>query len=162
MNKKPLFKALATGFVAGIILYGILAPQVITADVNNSSSALSTATLVKDGRLTICKLDKSNYEVVKTIKMTITAYSSTVDQTDDTPFLTASQKQVADGIIAINGLPFGTKVRIPSLYGEKIFTVEDRMNSRYGKLKRADIWFESTQDAIKFGAKFAHIEILES
>ncbi len=162
MNTKPLFKSLVTGLVAGIVVYGILAPQVIHADVQNITSGIEAGTLVKDGRLTVCKLDKSHYEVVKKVKMVITGYSSTPDQTDDTPFLTASQKHVEDGIIAINGLPFGTKVRIPSLYGDKVFTVEDRMNSRYGQLKRADIWFENTKDAINFGAKSAHIEILES
>ena len=161
MNKKPLFKALATGFVAGIVLYGILAPQVINANTINLKSAIASATLVHNGRLTVCKLDKSHYEVVKTVKMTITAYSSTVDQTDDTPFLTASQKHVQDGFIAINGLKFGTKVRIPELYGEKVFTVEDRMHPRKGT-RHADIWFEEYRDAKNFGVKFSEIEILES
>ncbi|MBI2674482.1 MAG: 3D domain-containing protein, partial [Candidatus Yanofskybacteria bacterium] len=56
------------------------------------------------------------------------AYSSTPDQTDDTPFITAWGTQVRDGIIAANFLPFGTLVKMPDLYGDKIFTVEDRMN----------------------------------
>jgi 3D (Asp-Asp-Asp) domain-containing protein len=93
--------------------------------------------------------------------MMVTAYSSTPDQTDDTPFITASGKHVADGIIANNMLPFGTKVRFPALYGDKIFVVQDRMHSRKG-LYHADIWFADTQEAKEFGAKITNIEVLES
>src|SRR3989344_1966573 len=59
------------------------------------------------------------------------AYSSTPDQTDDSPFITAWNTRVRDGIIAANFLPFGTKIKIPDAYGDKIFIVEDRMNRRY-------------------------------
>jgi 3D (Asp-Asp-Asp) domain-containing protein len=101
------------------------------------------------------------FEVVKKVKMIVTAYSSTPDQTDDSPFITASNKRVADGIIANNMLPFGTKVRIPELYGDKIFVVEDRMHRRKG-LYHADIWMEEYQDAKNFGAKITYIEVIES
>ncbi len=165
MNKKPLFKAIVTGFVAGIILYGVLAPQVIHADMENSTSIIDSATLVKNGKLTICKLDKTHFEVVKVIKgVVFTAYSSTADQTDDSPFLTAWQTPVRDGVIAMNGMPFGTKVRIPKLYGDKVFTIEDRMNSKYNGKNRADIWFPGEQagkrEAFKFGVQKADMEII--
>jgi len=92
--------------------------------------------------------------------MIITAYSSTEDQTDSTPFITASQKQVADGIVANNMLPFGTNVKIPELYGDKIFTVEDRMHYRKGYY-HLDIWFPTREEAKNFGVKKAHIEIID-
>ena len=95
----------------------------------------------------------------KTIRAVLTAYSSTPDQTDDTPFITASGKHVANGVIAYNKLPFGTKVRIPELYGNKIFTVWDRMHQR---MKHFDIWFADTQEAKNFGAKITTIEVVES
>lgn len=88
----------------------------------------------------------------------ITAYSSTRDQTDSTPFITASGVRVRDGVMAANFLPFGAKVRIPTLFGDKIFTVEDRMNPRYPN--RLDIWFASRADAQQFGARVAEIEVL--
>jgi len=100
-------------------------------------------------------------KVVKTIKVIITAYSSTPEETDSTPFITAANTAVRDGIIANNLLPFGTKVRIPELYGDKVFTVEDRMSSKKGYY-HFDIWFPSHQEAEKFGAKLTHIEVLES
>lgn len=92
--------------------------------------------------------------------MIITAYSSTEDQTDSTPFITASQKQVADGIVANNMLPFGTEVKIPELYGDKVFTVEDRMHYRKGYY-HLDIWFPTREEAEEFGVKKAYIEVIE-
>lgn len=95
----------------------------------------------------------------KKIKAVITAYTSTPDQTDSDPFTAASGKRVYDGMIAANGLPFGTKIKIPSLYGDKVFTVDDRMNSRYG-FGRMDIWFDSSKgEAMKFGVKRVEVEI---
>jgi len=89
----------------------------------------------------------------------VTAYSSTVDQTDSTPFITASNSHVRDGIVAANFLRFGTKVRFPNIYGDKIFVVEDRMNSKYPH--RIDIWMRSREEAKEFGAKIVLIEIIK-
>lgn len=92
-------------------------------------------------------------------RATITAYTSTADQTDSTPFIAASGKRVHDRMIAANGLPFGTIVKIPSLYGDKEFVVEDRMNARY-TLGRMDIWLDATKaEARKFGVKRVDVEI---
>lgn len=91
-------------------------------------------------------------------RVIITAYSSTPDQTDSTPFITASNTRVRDGIVAANFLPFGTQIKIPAVYGDKIFTVEDRMKSN----KKVDIWFPTRREALNFGAKIAEIEILET
>ncbi len=98
-------------------------------------------------------------KVTKWVSMT--AYSSTVDQCDSTPFITANGSRVRDGIVAANFVPFGTKIRIPSIFGDKIFTVEDRMNSRYQS--RVDIWMNTRQEAIIFGYKRQiEIEIVSS
>ena len=95
------------------------------------------------------------------ISVVVTAYSSTVQQTDSTPFITASGKWVEEGIAANNLLPFGTKIRIPELYGDKTFVIEDRMNRRKGYY-HVDIWFPSYWEALDFGAKRTYIEVLES
>lgn len=95
----------------------------------------------------------------KKILAVITAYSSTVDQCDDDPFVAASGKRVYDGMIAANFLPFGTKIKIPSLYGDKIFTVDDRMNARYG-YGRMDIWMDAPRSEVNaFGVKRVEIEV---
>jgi len=97
----------------------------------------------------------------KQLNVVLTAYSSTIEETDDTPFITANGSIVRDGIVANNLLPFGTKIRIPELYGNKIFTVEDRMNARKSKY-HFDIWFPSHDSATDFGVKSTYIEIIES
>jgi len=100
-------------------------------------------------------------QIVRSLPVVVTAYSSTVWQTDDTPFITAAGTRVRDGIVANNLLPFGTKVRMPEIYGDKIFVVEDRMNSRKGYY-HVDIWFPSYEEAKNFGAERTYIEILEN
>ena len=99
-------------------------------------------------------------KVVRKMNVIVTAYSSTVLQTDETPLITASGTGVKDGIVANNLLPFGTRIRIPEIYGDKIFMVEDRMSWKSGNY-HVDIWEDSYQDALNFGAKRTYIEILE-
>lgn len=145
-----LVSSIFAGILVGVCLLGIVMPVATNADLVNTSSASYVA-----------KATNMALRAVKTINVVITAYSSTPDQTDDTPFITASGKHVADGIIANNMLPIGTKVRIPSLYGDKIFTVEDRMNKRKSNY-HIDIWMPDRPSAINFGVKTAEIEVLES
>lgn len=97
--------------------------------------------------------------VAKTMRVFITAYSSTPEQTDDTPFITASGKHVRDGIVATNLLPLGTKIKIPEIYGNRIFVVEDRMNARNNQ--HVDIWFPTYWEAKYFGIKRASVVVLE-
>ena len=97
-------------------------------------------------------------KVVKTMKIVVTAYSSTEAQTDDTPFITASNTLVRDGIIASNLLPFGTKVRFPELNPKKIYIVEDRLALKNSH--KVDIWFPSVESALNFGVKVLTMEVL--
>ena len=102
--------------------------------------------------------DNSVIQVKSRKGVTITAYSSRVEETDSTPFIAASGKRVHDGMVAANWLPMGTKVRIPAFFGDKIFVVEDRMHAR--NAEKLDIWFASTEAARNFGVKIATVEIL--
>lgn len=96
----------------------------------------------------------------RTYRMDLTAYTSTVEECDNDPFITADGSVTRDGIVATNVLPFNTRIRIPAVFGDKIFTVHDRMNKRYGK--RVDIWMERKEDMREFGIKrSAFIEVLE-
>lgn len=87
-----------------------------------------------------------------------TAYSSTKDQTDESPFITAMGTHVRSGVIAANFLPLGTVVKIPELFGNKTFVVEDRMHSRY--FYQIDIWFPSRGEAKDFGIRKIKIEVI--
>jgi 3D (Asp-Asp-Asp) domain-containing protein len=89
----------------------------------------------------------------------VTAYSSSPDETDDTPFTTANNTEVHDGVIATNLLPFGTLVKIPDYFGDKVFMVEDRMHRR--KTNFVDIWMPSKERAKNFGIHYTEILVLE-
>lgn len=95
----------------------------------------------------------------RTRMVKITAYTSAPEETDDTPFITATGNTVRDGIVATNFLPFGTRIQIPKLFGEKVFVVDDRMHPRMKNV--VDIWMEDKQEALKFGFKNAEIAILD-
>lgn len=102
--------------------------------------------------------------VIAKKQVVATAYSSTVDQTDSTPCITANGFDLCENgkeeIIANNGLKFGTKVRIPELFGSRVFIVSDRMNARYGG-NRIDIWMTSREAAKNFGARVVEMEIVK-
>lgn len=101
--------------------------------------------------------------VVKRSFHAITAYNSEVGQCDNSPCITANGFNVCEhgkeDTIAANFLRFGTKVKIPELFGDRIFFVRDRMNKKYSD--RVDIWMKNKSDAVKFGIKRAQIVVVE-
>ena len=110
------------------------------------------------------KLPENKEWSIKEMKFRqITAYNSEAGQCDDSPCITANGfnvcKNKAEDTVAANSLTFGTKIRIPELFGNKIFIVRDRMNSRYHD--RIDIWMTKKQTALNFGFKISKVEILE-
>ena len=133
--------------------------------LENSSYAfypkdLNPEIITLQGNTLISMLNPCPSKPSRKIKMIITAYSSTPDQTDSTPFITASNIMVRDGIVANNGLAFGTKVRIPEIFGNRIFVIEDRMHPRKGYY-HLDIWKASREQALNFGVKKTIVEIIE-
>ncbi len=155
------FKTIKVSLVLGVLLIEVMFPTLAmtaNADIlaNNKEKELTVAESSEGKLVHLAKGVKLPNKVVKTV---LTAYSSTPDQTDDDPFIAASGKRVYDGMIAANWLPMGTKIKIPSLYGEKIFTVDDRMNARYG-YGRMDIWMDAPRAQVrKFGVKRAVVEV---
>lgn len=102
--------------------------------------------------------DIPNRPVRAAFYATVTAYSSSVDETDSDPFTTAAGTRTRAGVVAYNHLPFGTKVRLPEIFGDQAFVIEDRLRpgaSRY----HFDIWLPSKAEAKQWGAKVVKIEI---
>ncbi len=101
--------------------------------------------------------------IIRTSTHIITAYNSEVSQTDSSPCITANGfnvcKHKTEDTIAANFLKFGTKVKIPALFGNRIFIVRDRMNVRYSN--RIDVWMKNKQSALKFGVKIAKIVVIK-
>lgn len=105
-----------------------------------------------------------NSDAIKWSKhFVVTAYNSDAGQTDNSPCITANNFDVCrhgvEDTIAANFLPFEAKVRIPELFGDKVFVVRDRMNKRFSN--RVDVWMLEKPDAINFGVKIAKIQVLK-
>jgi len=159
IKKSPIEFALI-GFLIIILAY-VSIPLEASASVDmdraNATLALEVENIQNQFR-SFGQLPKSgtrNPAYVMTVPAT--AYNSLAGQTDDTPFITASGTTTRHGVLAANFLPIGTRVKIPEIYGDDVFIVEDRMNARYDK--RVDIWMESYSDAIQFGYKNIQIEV---
>ncbi len=83
-----------------------------------------------------------------TVAGIVTAYTSSVDETDDRPWETAAGTLARDGIAACpSEYPFGTEVEIAG----RVFVCEDRMNGRYRDAEHFDVWVKSKEVAFAFG-----------
>ena len=151
---------------ASLALFGMLynlvfsSASAIEIDKNIVELMPADGLAMVQGQALIQSSNPDTSKVVAQKLVAVTAYSSTADQTDSTPFITASGTNVRDGIVACNFLRFGTKVRFPQLYGDKIFVVEDRMALKNSH--KIDIWFTTRNEAKEFGVKYLQVEILES
>ena len=86
-----------------------------------------------------------------------TGYNAEVGQTDSDPLTMASGKRVYIGAIACPAtMEFGTKIKVQ----DKIYTCEDRMNKRYRYSNHFDIFFETKDEAIKFGRRQLEFEVI--
>jgi len=158
--KKFLLLLITAGLSASLLGFSILAVKDVLVD-NSIENLFYELPAIQGNSLLAVSNPEAPAKVVKMLRVVATGYSSTVEQTDSTPFITASGSTVKDGIVANNLLPFGTEIRIPELYGDKIFVVEDRMNKRKGYY-HVDIWFPEYAQAKEFGAKNIYIEVLSS
>lgn len=93
------------------------------------------------------------------IDVTVTAYSPSEEECDSDPYVTAFQKPVKEGTIAISrdlenelGWRVGDRIHLGDL---GIFEVNDRMHYRWKK--RVDIFFHDQEKAVSFGIKQAKV-----
>ncbi len=165
ISKIPVFFIVLGIFVAGVPIFELSLQRAGTSLISDDlASALNQRELIFLEENTLISAANSSQpepKVVRKLPVVVTAYSSSVWQTDDDPYVTAAGTWVRDGIVANNKYPFGTKIRFPEIYGDKIFVVEDRMNWKKGNY-HFDIWFSSYWEAKNFGAKRTYIEILEN
>jgi 3D (Asp-Asp-Asp) domain-containing protein len=87
---------------------------------------------------------------------TVTAYSSSPDETWGDPFITASGRRVFDGLVACpRAFPFGTMVII----GDRTYHCYDRLHRKYDN--RFDIWMSTKNAALDFGKRRLLVEVVE-
>lgn len=138
----------------------VSAAETVNTETSESISLTSTPPTVQREPLRLPTVQDKPTPPAQQVKVyRSSAYSSTPDQTDGDPFTTASGSKVRPGTIATNCLPFGTKVRIPDHFGDRIFTVEDRMHPRWG-CGKIDIWMADRATALEWGVRTVTIEIL--
>lgn len=145
--------ALSIALVA--VVAASLFPRVVRAAAMDASDTIWMQSWVPTAFVNVLPIAKEKPRRV--MYVTVTAYSSTPDQTDDSPFIAATGKRVHDGMVAANFLRFGTRVRFPDNYGDKNFFVEDRMHERFSD--RMDIWMETREEAMQFGIRRIKVEI---
>ena len=150
-------RLLLTIFSVGVVITGF---SDFTQIKENKNSELipyfNESGLFVEGNSIVAPNNPSPYSPSSARKMRVilTAYSSSFDETWGDPFITASGERTRDGIVANNCLPFGTIVEIDGMY----FEVLDRKNSRYG-CEWFDIWQPSKEAALKFGIKRDYAKI---
>ena len=122
------------------------------------AAALNPAVLgvASDGPLTYPRQSSLALEPGALLQVRATAYSSTVDQTDSTPFITAAGTRVRPGVIAANFLPLGTTVRI----GGHLYVVEDRLSRQFDGEYVVDIWQPTRAEATAFGSRMITIQLI--
>jgi len=108
-------------------------------------------------------LERAKYRMrtQRFIPVVVTAYNPVASQTDSTPEITASNKRVRPGIVALSrdieeefGFRFGDPVFIVGL---GFFVFEDRMHKRW--TRRVDILTLSRKAAKTFGVKYSFLVV---
>ncbi|MFA6250980.1 MAG: hypothetical protein WC686_05825 [Candidatus Shapirobacteria bacterium] len=136
--------------------------NVILTDIKNETTPSAIGVKIAKNEVEIS--DITGLKITNHGYHQMTAYTSEAAQTDNSPCTTANGFNVCEhGIedtIAANFLKFGTKVRIPELFGNRVFIVRDRMNKRHPE--RLDVWFKDKGQALKFGIKLARVEVVEN
>ncbi len=146
--------------ILSILIILILAIIFSETAISPIKAFVEPQTITDDIFLENNKSDLNSKNNRKTFIVTVTGYSSSYDETDDDPYITASGEIPYYGVVATNFLPIGTKIKIPSLFGEKIFVVKDRMNPRY--YYRIDVWFPTKDAALNFGIHHnVEVEVLD-
>ncbi|MFH1171342.1 MAG: hypothetical protein V1778_02285 [bacterium] len=157
---RPYFWQLAT-LSALLPFVGFWPALVLSGTAGPASAASASENVAEEKPPQYFPLPQvAEYGIKRTIRLTVTAYSSTPDQTDASPLITASGTLVRDGILAHNFLPFGTRIRFPEMFGDKVFVVEDRMRADKGQYL-ADMWMPTREQAQLWGARVLTMEVLD-
>lgn len=141
---KKVYEVACSLAVLGVLVGSLFNPQLVNTETNKVvANALNPFTQTLEdvtGRESAVEFPEiKEVSPLRILKVMATAYSSDPWQTDSTPCKPAMDfdlcenylKYGIEDTIAANFLPLGAKVRFPELYGDKVFTVRDRMNVKY-------------------------------
>ncbi|MCA9837001.1 MAG: 3D domain-containing protein [Trueperaceae bacterium] len=169
-------KLLVVAAVMVALITAFTTPNLIDISVNPKV----TVTIVKPQPVVDENAPLAGPEASYSLTVKSTAYNSLVEQTDDTPHITAIGTTTRFGIIAVSrdllgqNIPYGSLVRLKDLgswyngrgYGkyqtmldrQGLFIVEDTMNPR--KTNQIDVWFPHMSDALNWGVRQVELEVV--
>lgn len=99
-------------------------------------------------------LSKAEYSERVIRGVTITSYNNDINQTDDTPNVTASNRPVREGMVAVSRdflsyAKYGDLIYVDCF--DRWFIVDDTMNKRF--TKRVDIFLFDRKESLKINKK---------
>jgi len=166
MRLSGYFITLASGVLFGLLIsaYGIRTHKDTINELRNQVTELQQDLAYYDSELqrddaifmSIFGDDWNRSKPMYRTQVKVTAYSSRVEETDDSPHLTSSNVYVRRGIVALSqdlravGIEDGDVV---FLSGYGLLYVEDDMNPR--KRKQVDVWMADTKAALLHGVRTA-------
>lgn len=93
----------------------------------------------------------------ETMLAEVSAYTSSVDETDDTPNINAAGTKPGPGSIACpSRYEFGTEIVIR----DESYFCDDRMNPRYSGGDYFDIWMETKPEAFQWGRRQVEVKVI--
>lgn len=95
-------------------------------------------------------LDEQQVKIFKKMPAVVTAYSSTEEETDDTPDITATGKTAGWGAIAVDPseIPMGSMIYVPGYGWGEAVDIGGKVKGRM-----IDIWMESPAKAREWGRR---------
>jgi len=144
-----------TGLMGYVALAGLLFGYVCFSDTraekielkdNNASSIIQV-----ESKYDLSKAEYSE-RVIKDV--VVTSYNNDIDQTDDTPNVTASNRPVREGMVAVSRdflsyVTYGDLIYVNCF--DRWFIVDDTMNKRF--TKRIDIFLFDRKESLKINKK---------
>ncbi len=178
-------KLLALGLVITALITAFSAPREPTVDVSDSGAvelSISPVAVIRDTPVEPDSRFSVNVGPVSnpTFVLRATGYNSLSNQTDSTPFVTATGARTRFGIVAVSrdllgdAIPYGSLIRLKDLGSyytgrgagafqhlldsQGLFIVEDTMHSR--KSQQMDVWFPEYSTAISWGVRRIEVEVV--
>lgn len=172
-------KLMALGLVVTALITAFTAPRqepVPEVVLSLSPSVVVLDDAVAHGLFSVAVGPSAN----PTATLRATGYNSHANQTDSTPFITATGARTRFGIVAVSrdllgtDLPYGSLVRLRDLGSyytgrgagafqslldqQGLFIVEDTMHAR--KSQQLDVWFPEYSTAIDWGVRRIEVELV--
>lgn len=150
--KKVLF-SLALASLVSVLCHQVNTVQEINKNLQEKVDKLQTEDIIITSMFKPNLTDTVRYDLKD---VTVTSYNNLTSQTDNTPNITATNRPVREGIVAVSPdllkkgiVHYGDLLYISCF--DKWYVVEDTMNPRFEK--RIDVFLFDKQESLKINKK---------